>query len=206
MIEIISILMMMISIPMPGFSDCLFLLKSNTFYAICSYLPSITANNMRRIKNISYRLLFDDVENFGVGMCPSPMQHFHHIHFEHWLLLFPVNYAIAIQGLSIFSSFSQRLYSLSVVQPTKMRLLYEFVYFTGQFQPILPPKISFTQNLNADQKSKEILQILQTISHYLMLCAMHFHIHVSRRHHKECVRQDRYTNDVVVHAEQPKGH
>lgn len=161
--------------------DCLFLVKVKYLVAICSYLPSITAKYVTKI--ISGRLVVDDddddVDNFDVRVSHTTLWHA-------LVMTISINYAMAIQGLSMFSLFSRH-------RP-KMWLLYEFDYFPASFPPdnrhIAP---WCTENLDADQmrpdrESRDFADFNQN-KPLLGLCIF------TRRHIKN-VRQDRYTNDI----------
>lgn len=161
--------------------DCLFLVKVKYLVAICSYLPSITAKYVTKI--ISGRLVVDDddddVDNFDVRVSHTTLWHA-------LVMTISINYAMAIQGLSMFSLFSRH-------RP-KMWLLYEFDYFPASFPPdnrhIAP---WCTENLDADQmrpdrESRDFADFYQN-KPLLGLCIF------TRRHIKN-VRQDRYTNDI----------
>lgn len=161
--------------------DCLFLVKVKYLVAICSYSPSITAKYVTKI--ISGRLVVDDddddVDNFDVRVSHTTLWHA-------LVMTISINYAMAIQGLSMFSLFSRH-------RP-KMWLLYEFDYFPASFPPdnrhIAP---WCTENCDADQmrpdrESRDFADFYQN-KPLLGLCIF------TRRHIKN-VRQDRYTNDI----------
>lgn len=82
--------------------ECLFLVKVKYLVAICSYLPSITAKYVTKI--ISGRLVVDDddddVDNFDVRVSHTTLWHA-------LVMTISINYAMAIQGLSMFSLFSR---------------------------------------------------------------------------------------------------
>lgn len=121
----------------------------------------------------------DDVDNFDVRVSHTTLWHA-------LVMTISINYAMAIQGLSMFSLFSRH-------RP-KMWLLYEFDYFPAYFPPdnrhIAP---WCTENLDADQmrpdrESRDFADFYQN-KPLLGLCIF------TRRHIKN-VRQDRYTNDI----------